>query len=256
MSGHSHWQTIRRKKEANDAKRGAVFTKIAREIVIAVREGGGRDAETNIRLRVVLDNARSMGMPKDNIQRAIKRGTGEDKDGAEIIGVVYEGYGPNGVAMMIDVVTDNRNRSVASVRHALSRVGGSMANPGAVAWQFDRRGTIQVPASVDYEELFMVAAEAGALDVTEGEGEDAHEILTESADLHVVSDALKGSGIPVNQAELVMMPQNEISLDERDAVKILRLIDSIEELDDVRRVYSNLEMTEEAVNAYAAAAGD
>ncbi len=256
MSGHSHWQTIRRKKEANDAKRGVVFTKLAREIVIAVREGGGRDTETNIRLRVVMDNARSMGMPKDNIERAIKRGTGEDKDGAEIIEVVYEGYGPNGVAMMIDVVTDNRNRSVASVRHALSRVGGSMATPGAVAWQFDRRGTIQVPASVDYEELFMVAVEAGALDVTEGEGEDAHEILTESTDLHVVSDALKGSGIPVNGAELVMMPQNEIALDERDAVKILRLIDAIEELDDVRRVYSNLEMTEEAVNAYAAAAGD
>ena len=149
MSGHSHWQTIRRKKEANDAKRGVVFTKLAREIVIAVREGGGRDAETNIRLRVVLDNARSMGMPKDNIERAIKRGTGEDKDGAEIIEIVYEGYGPNGVAMMIDVVTDNRHRSVASVRHALSRVGGSMATPGAVAWQFDRRGTIQVPASVD-----------------------------------------------------------------------------------------------------------
>jgi len=256
MSGHSHWQTIRRKKEANDSKRGAVFTKIAREIVIAVREGGGRDAETNIRLRVVLDSARSMGMPKDNIERAIKRGTGEDKDSAEILEIVYEGYGPNGVAMMIDVVTDNRNRSVASVRHALTRVGGSMANPGAVAWQFDRRGTIQVPASVDYEELFMVAVEAGALDVTEGEGEDAHEILTESTDLHVVSDALKGSGIPVNGAELVMMPQNEIALDERDAVKILRLIDTIEELDDVRRVYSNLEMTEEAVNAYAAAAGD
>ena len=256
MSGHSHWQTIRRKKESNDAKRGAVFTKISREIVIAVREGGGRDAETNIRLRVVLDNARSMGMPKDSIERAIKRGAGEDKDGAEIIEVVYEGYGTNGVAMMIDVVTDNRNRSVASVRHALSRVGGSMANPGAVAWQFDRRGTIQVPASVDYEELFMVAVEAGALDVTEGEGEDAHEILTESTALHVVSDALKGSGIPVNGAELVMMPQNEIALDERDAVKILRLIDAIEELDDVRRVYSNLEMTEEAVNAYASAAGD
>ncbi|MCJ7548612.1 MAG: YebC/PmpR family DNA-binding transcriptional regulator, partial [Anaerolineae bacterium] len=161
-----------------------------------------------------------------------------------------------GVAMMIDVVTDNRNRSVASVRHALTRVGGSMANPGAVAWQFDHRGTIQVPASVDYEELFMVAVEAGALDVTEGEGEDAHEVVTESTDLHVVSDALKEAGISVDEVELVMLPQNEVALDERDAVKILRLIDEIEELDDVRRVYSNLEMTEEAVNAYAADAGD
>lgn len=256
MSGHSHWSTIRRKKEANDSKRGAVFTKVAREIVIAVREGGGGDPDTNIRLRMVLDKARSLGMPKDNIDRSIKRGTGEDKDGIEIIEVVYEGYGPNGVAMMIDVVTDNRNRSVASVRHALSRVGGSMANPGAVAWQFDRRGTINVPASVDYEELFMVAVEAGALDVTEGEGEDAHEVLTEPSDLHAVSDALKEAGIAVKEVELVMMPQNEISLGEKEAVKILRLIDEIEELDDVRRVYSNLEMTEEAVNAYAAAAGD
>ena len=256
MSGHSHWSTIRRKKEANDAKRGAVFTKVAREIVIAVREGGGGDPDTNIRLRMVLDKARSMGMPKDNIERSIKRGTGDDKDGVEIVEVVYEGYGPNGVAMMIDVVTDNRNRSVASVRHALTRVGGSMANPGAVAWQFDRRGTISVPASVDYEELFMVAVEAGALDVVEGEGEADHEVVTESTDLHTVSEALKDAEIAVSQAELVMMPQNEIALDEKDAVKIMRLIGEIEELDDVRRVFSNLEMTEEAVAAYAAIAGD
>ncbi|MBN1250430.1 MAG: YebC/PmpR family DNA-binding transcriptional regulator [Anaerolineae bacterium] len=254
MSGHSHWSTIRRKKESNDAKRGAVFTKIAREIVIAVREGGGGDPDSNIGLRVALDKARAAGMPKDNIDRAIKRGTGEDKDAEEIIQILYEGYGPNGVAMMIDVVTDNRNRSVAAVRHALTRVGGSMANPGAVAWQFDRRGQIHVPNSVDFEELFMTAVEAGALDVIEGTDEDAHEILTDPTDLHAVADALKEVGIKPDDVELVMLPQNEVALEERDAVKILRLIDEIEELDDVRRVYSNLEMTEEAVNAYAAAA--
>jgi YebC/PmpR family DNA-binding regulatory protein len=227
---------------------------VAREIVIAVREGGGGDPDTNISLRMVLDKARSVGMPKDNIERAIKRGTGEDKDAAEIVQIVYEGYGPNGVAMMIDVVTDNRNRSVAAVRHALTRVGGSMANPGAVAWQFDRRGQIHVSSSVDFEELFMVAVEAGALDVIEGDGEDAHEVLTESTNLHAVAAALKEAGMETTDVELVMLPQNEISLEEKETVRILRLIDEIEELDDVRRVFSNLEMTEEAVNAYAAVA--
>ncbi len=254
MSGHSHWQTIRRKKEANDSKKGAIFTKIAREIAIAVREGGGGDPDNNIRLRMVLDNARSMGMPKDNIERAIKRGTGEDKDADEIVQVVYEGYGPNGVAMMIDVLTDNRNRSVAALRHALSRAGGSMANPGAVSWQFDRRGLITVPNNVDFEELFMAAVEAGAADVVQGTDEDAHEVYTDPTDLHVVSTQLKEMDIPVDEAELIMVPQNEISLGQQDAVRILRLIGEIEELDDVRRVFSNLEMTDEAVSAYAAAA--
>jgi YebC/PmpR family DNA-binding regulatory protein len=256
MSGHSHWSTIRRKKEANDAKRGAMFTKVAREIVIAVREGGGGDPETNIRLRMVLDKARSLGMPKDNVERAIKRGTGEDKDAAEIVQVMYEGYGPNGVAMMIDVVTDNRNRSVAAVRHVLTRSGGSMANPGAVAWQFDRKGTITVPSSVDFEELFMAAVEAGATDVIEGDGEDAHEVYTEASDLHVVSEQLKEMDMPIEEAELVMVPQNEVTLGDQDAVRVLRLIEEIEELDDVSRVFSNLDMTEEAVSAYAAIAGD
>ncbi|MHB1319411.1 MAG: YebC/PmpR family DNA-binding transcriptional regulator [Anaerolineae bacterium] len=255
MSGHSHWQTIRRKKEANDSKRGAIFTKVGREIVIAVREGGGGDPDSNMRLRMVLETARTMGMPKDNIDRAIKRGTG-DVDTEEITQVVYEGYGPNGVAMMIDVVTDNRNRSVAAVRHALSRAGGSMANPGAVAWQFDRRGSITVPASVDFEELFMVAVEAGASDVVQGTDEDAHEVYTEPTALHVVSSHLRESDIPVEDAELVMVPQNEVALGKQDAIKILRLIDELEELDDVRRVFTNLEMSDEAVSAYADVAGD
>ncbi|MGC9469742.1 MAG: YebC/PmpR family DNA-binding transcriptional regulator [Anaerolineae bacterium] len=256
MSGHSHWSTIRRKKEANDAKRGRMFTKVAREIVIAVREGGGGDPDTNIRLRMVLDNARSLGMPKDNIERAIRRGTGEDKDAEEIVQVWYEGYGPNGVAMMIDSLTDNRNRSVAAIRHVLTRAGGSMADPGAVAWQFQRRGSITVPSSVDFEELFMAAVEAGAVDVLEGDGEDAHEVYTEPSELHVVSGALKEMDVPVEKADLVMVPQNEISLGQQDAVRVLRLIEELEDLDDVRRVFSNLEMTEEAVGAYAAVAGD
>lgn len=254
MSGHSHWSTIRRKKEANDSKRGQIFTKIAREIVVAVREGGGGDPETNIRLRMVLDKARSMSMPNDNIERAIKRGTGEDKSAGEIVQIVYEGYGPNGVAMMIDVMTDNRNRSVAAIRHALTRVGGSMADPGAVAWQFDRQGLITVPTTVEFETLFEAAVEAGAMDVVEGEGEDNHEVYTDASDLHTVSKALKEMDIPVGNAELVMTPQNEIALPQNDSVKVLRLIDEIEDLEDVRRVFSNLEMTEDAVEAYAATA--
>ncbi|MDF1514435.1 MAG: YebC/PmpR family DNA-binding transcriptional regulator [Anaerolineae bacterium] len=255
MSGHSHWQTIRRKKEANDAKKGAVFTKVAREIVIAVREGGGGDPETNIRLRMVLDKARAMGMPSNNVERAIKRGTGEDKDGVEITQILYEGYGPNGVAMMIDVVTDNRNRSVAALRHALTRAGGSLANPGAVAWQFDRKGSISVPSSVDFDTLFEASVEAGAEDVVEGTEDSDHEVFTAPSDLHEVSNNLKSTGIQVESAELIMVPQNEVSLEERDAVQILKLISNIEELDDVSRVFANLEMTEEAISAFAEAMG-
>jgi YebC/PmpR family DNA-binding regulatory protein len=250
MSGHSHWSTIRRQKQANDAKRGALFTKLAREIVIAVREGGGGDPETNFSLRMVLDKARSYNMPKDNIERAIKRGTGEDKDGAEIVQVMYEGYGPNGVAMMIDVVTDNRNRSVAAVRHALTRVGGSLGTPGAVAWQFDRKGAIEVTTDVDFDTLFEAAVEAGAEDIVEGEGEDNHVIYTDPTELHTVSENLKGAGIKPAEAELVMMPQNEVSLETREAVKVLKLIGNLEDLDDVRRVFSNLEETEEAFAAF------
>jgi YebC/PmpR family DNA-binding regulatory protein len=204
---------------------------------------------------MALEKARSMGMPKDNIERAIRRGTGEDK-GEEIIQVLYEGYGPNGVAIMIDVLTDNRNRSVAAVRHALTRAGGTMADPGAVAWQFERRGSITVPSNVDFEELFMAAVEIGAHDVIDGGDEDAHEVLTAPTDLHVVSKGLKEMDIPVENAELVLMPTNEIALGKQESVKVLRLIDELEELDDVRRVFSNLEMSEEAIGAYAAVAGD
>ncbi|HQE92643.1 MAG TPA: YebC/PmpR family DNA-binding transcriptional regulator [Anaerolineae bacterium] len=254
MSGHSHWQTIRRKKEANDAKRGAVFTKMAREIVIAVREGGGGDPDSNIRLRLVLDKARSMGMPKDNIDRAIRRGSGEDKDGTDIAEITYEGYGPNGVAVIIDVVTDNRNRAVAAVRHALTRAGGTLSNPGAVAWQFNRKGAIHVSADVDFDTLFEAAVEAGAEDVIQGEDEDDHIVYTDPMDLHTVSSHLKERDIPVNDADLVMLPQNEVSLDEKSAVQVLKMISALEELDDVNQVFTNLEMTDEALAAFEAAA--
>ncbi len=252
MSGHSHWATIRRKKEANDSKRGAAFTTIAREIVIAVREGGGGDPNFNMRLRMILEKARSAGMPRDNIDRAIKRGTGDDKDGIEIEEIMYEGYGPSGVAVMIDVVTDNRNRSVAAVRHALSRAGGSMGNPGAVAWQFNRKGSITVPGAVDFDKLFEKAVENGAEDVVQGDKDEEHEVITDPADLHAVSQSLKDAGITITDAEMVLLPQNEVNLDPKSAVQVLKLISALEELDDVRRVYSNLEMTDEAVAAFEA----
>lgn len=253
MSGHSHWQTIRRKKEANDSKRGAIFTKVAREIVIAVREGGGGDPETNIRLRMMLEKARSMGMPRDNIDRAIRRGTGDEKDGAEITEITYEGYGPNGVAIMIDVVTDNRNRAIAAVRHALSRSGGSIASPGAVAWQFNRKGAIHVPADVDFDTLFEAAVEAGAEDVAQGEDEDDHIVYTDPTDLHAVSSHLKEVNIAVDEANLVLVPQNEVTLDEKIAVQVLKLISTLEELDDVTQVFSNLEMSDAVMSAFEAA---
>ncbi len=253
MSGHSHWQTIRRKKEANDAKRGAVFTKMAREIVIAVREGGGGDPDSNIRLRMTLDKARSMGMPKDNVDRAIRRGTGDDKDGAEIAEITYEGYGPNGVAVIIDVVTDNRNRAVAAVRHALTRSGGALSNPGAVAWQFNRKGAIHVAADVDFDALFEAAVEAGAEDVVQGEDEDDHVVYTDPSDLHAVSSHLRELDIAVNEANLVMLPQNEVALDEKSAVQVLKMISALEELDDVQQVFSNMEMTDQAMAAFEAA---
>ncbi len=254
MSGHSHWQTIRRKKEANDSKRGAVFTKVAREIVIAVREGNGNgDPESNIRLRMMLDKARSLGMPRDNIDRAIRRGTGEDKDDVEITEITYEGYGPNGVAIMIDVVTDNRNRAIAAVRHALSRSGGAIASPGAVAWQFNRKGAIHVPADVDFDTLFEAAVEAGAEDVVQGEDEDDHIVYTDPTDLHMVSSHLKEMKIEVDDANLVLVPQNEVALDEKSAVQVLKLISALEELDDVTQVFSNLEMSDEVMAAFEAA---
>ncbi|MBN1922240.1 MAG: YebC/PmpR family DNA-binding transcriptional regulator [Anaerolineae bacterium] len=249
MSGHSHWSTIRRKKEANDAKKGAVFTKVAREIVIAAREGGG-DPDSNMRLRMVLDKARTMGMPKDNIERAVKRGAGDDKDAVEIVEIMYEGYGPNGVAMLIDVMTDNRNRTVAALRHALSRQGGTMGDPGSVAWQFERRGVIGIPASVDFDKLFEIAVEAGAQDVAMGDGEDNHEVYTDPTDLHTVSNQIQEAGLPVVSIDLVMAPKNEMSLPVKDAVQVLKLVDNLEEMDDVRRVFSNLEVTEEAVEAF------
>lgn len=251
MSGHSKWSTIKRKKAANDAKRGAVFTRLAREIAIAAREGGG-DFDTNFNLRLAVDRAKAENMPKDNIERAIKRGTGEDKDAAALEQIMYEGYGPNGVAMMIDVVTDNRNRTVAELRHVLSRVGGNLAETGAVSWQFKRSAYFAFPTGGhDPDNVFEVAVDAGADDVMIGD--DDIEIFASVSEFKSVSDALKKAGIEPEEAGLRMIPNALMDLPADQTVKVMRLIEDLEENEDVQQVYSNLNITEDAITLLEAA---
>ena len=247
MSGHSKWSTIKRKKGAADAKRGAVFTRLAREIAVAAREGGG-DPDSNFRLRLAVDKARAENMPKDNIERAISRGTGEDKDGNAYEEIMYEGYGPKGVAMMIETVTDNRNRSVSEIRHALSRSGGSMAELGAVSWQFERKAYFAFPASdLDYDKAFELAIEAGADDVTEDEGEI--EIIGPVDSFKTVADLLHKANVNPEDAGLRMVPKQEMELDVNETLQVMKVIESLEEMDDVQSVYTNLKMSEEALEA-------
>jgi len=243
MSGHSKWSTIKRKKGAIDAKRGKVFTKIARELQVAAR-AGGPDTETNIRLRLVMDKAKSANMPKDNIARAIARGAGTDKS-QDLEEVTYEGYGSNGVAVMVEVMTDNRNRSVAEVRHAFTKAGGNMASTGAVSWQFDRKGQILIKTDgMDEDDVFLIVVDAGAEDV-EINDDDTAEITTAASELAAVRDNLTEAGIEVDEAELVLTPQTEIELSVQDAIKVMNLIENLEDLDDVQKVYSNLALNEE-----------
>jgi len=243
MSGHSHWATIRRKKGAADAKRGQVFTRLAREIVIAAREGGG-DPGTNVRLQYAIDRARAQNMPKDNIERAIKRGTGDAKEGNAFEELVYEGYGPKGVAMLIGVVTDNRNRAVSEIRHVLSRYGGTMAEAGAVSWQFKRQSYFAFEQGKHKDdELFELAVEAGADDVTFDDG--TVEIVGPVESFKEIGDAVKKAGIHPEEAELRFVPNNEMDLSVDEALQVLRVVDALEELDDVQNVYSTLALTDE-----------
>lgn len=247
MSGHSKWSTIKRKKGAADAKRGQIFTRLAKDIALAAREGGG-DPETNFKLRLAMDKARASNMPKENIERAIRRGTGEDKDGAAFESIMYEGYGPHGVGLLFQVVTDNRNRSVSALRHALTRGGGSMAEAGAVSWQFHRKGYLVV-RSDDPDRVFEMAVEAGADDVITGE-EDIVEIITPVESFRAVTQRLEQAGIRPEEAELRMEPQQRIQLGPEDTVQVMKLIESIEEdVEDIQSVYSNLEVTDDAVAA-------
>ncbi len=244
MSGHSKWSTIKHKKAATDAKRGKVFTRLAKVITIAAREGGG-DLEMNNSLALAVAKAKAQNMPKDNIERAIKRGTGE-LDGGELYEAMYEVYGPHGIAILIEVVTDNRNRAIADVRHVVSKYGGTMADAGSVAWQFTRKGYIGITDEVDEDELFMVAAEAGAEDIQFGE---VTEIFVEVDDFRTVRQAISESGIDMEEANLIYDPNNPIELGQKEAVQVMGLVEKIEDLDDVQNVYSTLDITDEAIAA-------
>ncbi|MCI0518643.1 MAG: YebC/PmpR family DNA-binding transcriptional regulator [Chloroflexi bacterium] len=245
MSGHSHWATIRRKKGAADAKRGQVFTRLAREIVMAAREGGG-DPDTNVRLQYAIDRARAQNMPKDNIERAIKRGTGDSKEGNTLEEITYEGYGPHGIAMLFSCVTDNRNRTIAEVRHILNRYGGNMAEAGSVSWQFKRSAYFSFSSEgKDQDAIFELAVDAGAEDVSFDDG--AVEIFGPVESFKSIGDRLRTAGIHPEEAELRYLPTNEIELATEDTVQVLKVVEALEELDDVQYVYSNLSISDEAL---------
>jgi len=245
MSGHSKWSTIKRKKGATDARRGQLFTRLTRELMIAAREGGG-DPETNVGLRLAVDKARAANMPKDNIERAIKRGTGEDKDAAEFEEAIFEGYAANGVALIIEVVTDNRNRAVADLRHILNKNGGSLGEGGSVAWQFTRTAFFTLPENAaDFDHIFELAVEAGADDVVEYDG--TIEITAPVESYKSISDALTARKLRPEDAGLRMVPNHEIELNADATLKVMRVIELLEDLDDVQNVYSNLAISDEAL---------
>ncbi|NOY05491.1 MAG: YebC/PmpR family DNA-binding transcriptional regulator [Chlorobi bacterium] len=238
MSGHSKWATIKRKKAANDAARGKMFTRLIKEIQIAAREGGG-DPENNPRLRLAIQNAKSANMPADNIKKAIMRGTGE-MEGVHYDEITYEGYGPGGVAILIEVVTDNRNRTVAEIRHLFSKYNGNLAENGSVAWKFSRKGIIRVPSTYDEEELLLTIIDAGAEDLkTEGE---SYVISTPVDKLDAVKRALEENGIEILESNLTMVPQNTLKIEGKEAEQVLRLMEAFEDHDDVQNVYADFDI--------------
>ncbi len=244
MAGHSKWHNIRIKKEKMDKYRGRLFSKLTREIIVAAREGGG-NPDANVRLRSAIERARDAGMPNENIQRAIARGTGA-VGGEHYEEITYEGYGPGGVAILVHVATDNRNRTAAEVRAVFQRHQGSLAEAGAVAWMFDLKGVIQVDGQrISEDELLMHALEAGAEDVRR-EG-DILEVITAPADLNRVRDGLVAAGVPVVRAELRQVPKTTVPLSGPDAERVLRLLEALEELDDVQQVYANFDIPEEVL---------
>jgi len=248
LSGHSKWAQIKRQKGVADAKRGQVFTKLGREIAVAAREAGP-NPDMNPRLRLAVDRARAANMPIDTIDRAIKRAVGGG-EGVSLDELTYEGYGPGGAALLVEVLTDNRNRAVAEVRNAFTRAGGSLGEAGSVAWLFDQRGLLTLEADgSDPEELELLAIDAGADDVrTDG---DVVEVYTAPSDLEAVRSALVEGGAAVSAAELTMVPKTAIELSPKDAASVMRLMERLEDLDDVQKVSTNLEISEEALAEYA-----
>jgi YebC/PmpR family DNA-binding regulatory protein len=250
LSGHSKWSTIKHKKGAADAKRGKLFSKLSRAIMVAAKEGGA-DPVTNLALQNAIEKARSYSMPKDNIERAISKGTGDAGDGASFETVVYEGYGPEGVAVLIEALTDNRNRTASEVRHLFSKHGGNLGATGAVAWQFERRGVVIVSADgVDEDELVLLAADAGADDV-ERDG-SIYQISCAPEQLFVLREALASAGFEIESAELSMIPKTNVAIaDESVAKKVVRLVEGLEDSDDVQDVYANFDIPEAVLEASA-----
>jgi YebC/PmpR family DNA-binding regulatory protein len=250
MSGHSKWSTIKRKKGAEDARRGKIFTKLGRELEIAAREGP--DPDVNFKLRLVIEKARQANMPKDNIERAIRRGAGLEK-GRALEDLTFEGYGPHGVAMLVHVTTDNRNRAVAEVRSTFSRHGGNLGESGCVAWLFEPKGYITIDVNdSDPDELAMIAIEAGADDVTVAD--DLVEVFTKPEDFQTVRESLQEQGLAIDSAELAMIPKSLSQLGEKETFQVMSLVERLEELDDVQQVYSNLDLSDEVMAQYEAAA--
>ena len=247
MSGHSKWSTIKRKKGAADAKRGRIFTRLIKEITVAARMGGG-DPEGNPRLRSAIATAKTENMPKDNIERAIKKGTGE-LEGAVYEEISYEGYGPGGVAVLVDCMTDNKNRTVADIRHAFSKSGGNLGETGCVSWMFDKKGSIMVDKdNTDEEELMDKALEAGAEDVVEED--NVYQVITAPEDFETVREALEADGMKFIEASITMIPQNVVEVtDEKPAKQILKLLESLEDHDDVQSVSSNFDISDELMEA-------
>jgi YebC/PmpR family DNA-binding regulatory protein len=250
MSGHSKWSSIKHKKGAADAKRGKLFSKLSRAIIVAAKEGGP-DPAGNLALQNAIEKARSYSMPKDNIERAIARGSGADSDAQAFETVIYEGYGPNGVAVIVEALTDNRNRTASDVRHAFERNDGNLGGSGAVTWLFERRGVVLVPADgVDEDELMLAAAEGGADDVSRDGS--SYEIVSAPENLTSVREALEQSGYTIENAELTMVPKTTVEVaDQADAKKVLRLIDQLEDSDDVQDVFSNFDIPESVLEAVA-----
>jgi YebC/PmpR family DNA-binding regulatory protein len=250
VSGHSKWSSIKHKKGAADAKRGKLFSKLSRAIIVAAKEGGP-DPAGNLALQNAVEKARSYSMPKDNIERAIARGSGADSDAQDFETVVYEGYGPSGVAIIVEALTDNRNRTASDVRHAFDKNDGNLGGSGAVAWLFERRGVVLVPADgTDEDELTLAAAEGGADDVSRDGS--TYEIVSAPVALTAVREAVEAAGFAVESAELTMVPKTTVEVaDESSAKKIIRLIEQLEENDDVQDVYANFDIPERVLEAVA-----
>jgi YebC/PmpR family DNA-binding regulatory protein len=247
MSGHSKWSTIKRKKGAEDAKRGKIFTRLARDIMMAARDGGG-DENSNAKLKIAIQKAKAENMPKDNIERAVLRGTGK-LEGAELEEITLEGHGPDGVAFIVDTLTDNKNRTLAEVKRVFNKAGGAMASAGSVAWQFEQKGYITLKGdNLDFDEVFMVAAEAGADDVADEDGVVA--VYTPREMFGAVEQALNEAGYEIDESELRWEAKNQTEVSTDKAVQNMRLMNEMEELDDVQSVASNLLMTDEMIAAF------